>query len=114
MIFFHRVGASRPVAGLLGTIAKGFAGSPAAMPSVVASSVVRSFCDIDTSGQKRSTGSLGKTTAKMKTAGTFLNPGWDFVGDSENATEDIWSILEGSGLSPTAVETGRRRLGGGP
>ncbi len=92
-----RVGASRAVGGLVGTIARGSAGSPAALSSVVASSVVRSFWDIDTSGQRRSTGGLGKTTAKMRTASTFLNAGWDFVGESENGTEDIWWILEGQG-----------------
>ena len=31
----------------------------------------------------------------MQTAITFINTGWDFVGETENGTEDIWWILEG-------------------
>jgi len=31
----------------------------------------------------------------MQTAGTFLEAGWDFVGETTNGTEDIWWILEG-------------------
>jgi hypothetical protein len=31
----------------------------------------------------------------MQTASTFLNAGWDFVGEMANGTEDIWWILEG-------------------
>jgi hypothetical protein len=37
----------------------------------------------------------GKTTAEMQTASTFLEAGWDFVGETENGTDDIWWILEG-------------------
>jgi hypothetical protein len=28
-------------------------------------------------------------------ASTFLDAGWDFVGETANGTEDIWWILEG-------------------
>ena len=31
----------------------------------------------------------------MQAASTFLEAGWDFVGETENGTEDIWWILEG-------------------
>jgi hypothetical protein len=31
----------------------------------------------------------------MQTAKTFLDAGWDFVGETANGTEDIWWILEG-------------------
>jgi len=31
----------------------------------------------------------------MQNAATFLNAGWDFVGESENGTDDIWMICEG-------------------
>jgi hypothetical protein len=37
----------------------------------------------------------GKTTAQMRTANTFLDAGWDFVGETANGTEDIWRISEG-------------------
>jgi len=53
------------------------------------------FWDIETSGLTTSYGGEGKTTAEMQTAGTFLNAGWDFIEETVNGTEDIWSILEG-------------------
>ncbi len=37
----------------------------------------------------------GKTTAEMQTPTTYLDAGWDFVGETTNGTEDIWWILEG-------------------
>ncbi|MFH1883693.1 MAG: GLUG motif-containing protein [Planctomycetota bacterium] len=58
--------------------------------------VTDSFWDIQTSGQTTSAGGIGKTTTEMQTAGTFLDAGWDFVGESANGTEDIWSICEGT------------------
>ncbi len=54
-----------------------------------------SFWDIETSGQISSSGGIGKTTAEMQTAATFLNAGWDFAGEVTNGTEDIWTICEG-------------------
>ena len=68
--------------------------------------VISSFWDIETSGQSEMCGSKGtsaigcdnahgKTTVEMKTMSTFTDPGWDFVGESANGTEDIWWILEG-------------------
>ena len=53
------------------------------------------FWDMETSGQSSSDGGTGKTTAEMQTASTFLETGWDFVGEMENGTEDIWWINEG-------------------
>jgi len=57
--------------------------------------VTACFWDIETSGQTMSAGGTGKTTAKMQTAKTFLDAGWDFVDETANGTEDIWWILEG-------------------
>jgi len=57
--------------------------------------VTACFWDIQTSGQATSVGGTGKTTAEMQTASTFLEAGWDFVGETENGTEDIWWINEG-------------------
>jgi hypothetical protein len=34
---------------------------------------------------------------EMKRESTFLDAGWDFDGESENGTEDIWSICDGLG-----------------
>jgi hypothetical protein len=53
------------------------------------------FWDIETSGQATSLFGIGKSTAEMQTAKTFLDAGWDFVDETENGTEDIWWILEG-------------------
>jgi hypothetical protein len=57
--------------------------------------VISSFWDIETSGQTSSAGGTDKTTAEMKTPTTFLDARWDFVGESENGTENIWTICEG-------------------
>ncbi len=53
------------------------------------------FWDTETGGLTKSYGGEGKTTAEMQMADTFLNAGWDFTGETENGTEDIWWILEG-------------------
>jgi hypothetical protein len=54
-----------------------------------------SFWDIETSERSMSAVGIGKTTAEMQTASTFLEAGWDFVDEIENGTEDIWWIDEG-------------------
>jgi hypothetical protein len=69
------------VGGLVGTNADGL--------------ITSSFWDKETSGQSSSSGGTGKTTAEMQTTSTFLDAGWDFVGETESGTEDIWWILEG-------------------
>jgi len=58
--------------------------------------VTACFWDTQTSGQIISAGGTGKTTAEMQTAKTFLDAGWDFVGETKSGTEDIWWILEGN------------------
>jgi hypothetical protein len=57
--------------------------------------VIQCFWDTQTSGADWSAGGTGKTTAEMQTAKTFLDAGWDFVGETANGTEDIWKIAEG-------------------
>jgi len=57
--------------------------------------VLRSFWDMQASGQAESAGGTGKTTAEMQMAKTFLDAGWDFVGETANGSEDIWKIVEG-------------------
>jgi hypothetical protein len=73
------------VAGLLGMGAGGTSGDP----------VTGCFWDIQTSGRTWSAGGTAKTTTEMQTAQTFLDAGWDFVGESNNGTEDVWWIDEG-------------------
>jgi hypothetical protein len=57
--------------------------------------IEHSFWDTETSGQTESAGGEGKTTDEMQTAATFLDAGWDFVGETANGSEDIWWIDEG-------------------
>jgi hypothetical protein len=57
--------------------------------------VIQCFWDIQTSHQTVSASGTGKTTPEMQTVSTFLNAGWDFVGETANGTEDIWWIHEG-------------------
>jgi hypothetical protein len=57
--------------------------------------ITNSFWDKEISGQTTSAGGVGLTTVEMQMAGTFLDAGWDFVGETDNGTEDIWWILEG-------------------
>jgi len=59
------------------------------------SRILSSFWDTHISGQHKSAGGMGKTTAQMQTAATFLAAGWDFVGETANGTDDVWWILEG-------------------
>jgi len=75
---------SRPVAGLVGG-------------SVGYATADLCFWDTQTSGQGASSGGVGKTTSEMQTAKTFLDAGWDFVGETANGTDDIWKIAEGLG-----------------
>jgi len=54
-----------------------------------------SFWNVEASGQASSAGGMGLTTGQMMTAGPFLAAGWDFVGEAENGTDEIWWIDEG-------------------
>jgi len=56
--------------------------------------VIDCFWDIETSGQTTSDGGTGKTTVEMKTLSTFTSAGWDFVNETVNGTNDIWTINE--------------------
>jgi hypothetical protein len=81
------------VGGLVGkwsyTVPRG--GTPPTIPPVF-----NSFWDINTSGQTKSAGGLGKYTPKMQTRNTFTDEGkWDFIGETENGPNDVWWILEG-------------------
>jgi hypothetical protein len=58
-------------------------------------SAENSFWDIEASGLADSAGGTGLTTAEMQMANTFSEAGWDFVGETENGTEEVWWIDEG-------------------
>lgn len=53
------------------------------------------FWDTKTLGQTPDDVGTGKTTAEMQMSKTFLDSGWDFVGETTNGTEEIWWIDEG-------------------
>ncbi len=53
-----------------------------------------SFWDINVSGQKTSAGGIGLPTAKLQDSETYLNAGWDMVGETSNGAADIWTIIE--------------------
>ncbi|MBN2588593.1 MAG: hypothetical protein JXA96_01930, partial [Sedimentisphaerales bacterium] len=40
-------------------------------------------------------GVIGKTTIEMYDPNTFLDAGWDFIGETINGPNDVWWILEG-------------------
>jgi hypothetical protein len=57
--------------------------------------VISSFWDMQTSGQSTSAAGVDKSTDQMRHIQTYLDSGWDFVGETANGTEDIWWIDEG-------------------
>jgi hypothetical protein len=61
------------------------------------------FWDIEASGASHSDGGIGLTTAQMQDIQTYLDAGWDMVGERENGTTDIWRIPEDGGYPELAV-----------
>ncbi len=57
--------------------------------------VYDSFWDVNTSGDPNSSGGTGLTTPQMQMRNTFTNAGWDFVNETANGPNDIWTINEG-------------------
>jgi len=79
------------VGGLVGTL--GFGGV-----------VNQSFWDTETSGQAASDGGIGMSTTEMQMVMVFLEAGWEFVGESANGTEAIWTMVDGEGYPRLAWE----------
>ena len=57
--------------------------------------IVSCFWDVESSGLSVSEGGVGLTTYEMTYANSFLDAGWDFVGETINGPNDIWTIKEG-------------------
>lgn len=57
-------------------------------------SILNCFWDVQTSRAVNSGGGIGITTTLMQNLNTFLNVGWDFVGEIDNKTDDIWWMPE--------------------
>lgn len=68
--------------------------------------VTASFWDIETSGQQTSDGGTGLTTARMQDIRTYLDAGWDWIGEIENGTSEIWQMPEGGGYPVLAIFNG--------
>ncbi len=48
------------------------------------------FWDVQTSHQNNSTGGTGLSTEQMQDMQTYLDAGWDFTGEEQNGTDDLW------------------------
>jgi formylglycine-generating enzyme required for sulfatase activity len=70
------------------------------------SDIHSSFWNVETSGVSESSGGTGKTTSEMQTASTFLEAGWDFVGETLNGPNDIWKMWDGYDYPRLAWEPG--------
>jgi hypothetical protein len=57
--------------------------------------VENSFWDIQTSGTEQSPAGTGLSTSEMKTSRVFTNAGWDFIDETNNGIELLWSIRAG-------------------
>jgi len=56
------------------------------------SDVENSFWNTEIDGLLTSRGGTGLTTAALQAQTTFTDAGWDFVGEDENGSEDIWRL----------------------
>ncbi len=57
--------------------------------------IFASFVQTEAIGKSKRNDAPALTMAEMMTAALFLEAGWDFAGEEENGTEDIWWIDEG-------------------
>jgi hypothetical protein len=55
------------------------------------------FWDTQTSELSVSAAGTGLPTSDMQKAATYIQAGWDFVGETKNGAGDIWCIEEGKG-----------------
>ena len=58
-------------------------------------SVTGCFWDVETSGLTASDGGVGLSSVEMRDIDTFLDVGWDFVGETDNGVDDVWWINGG-------------------
>jgi hypothetical protein len=67
---------------------------------------VQCFWDIQTSGQAHSAAGAGRTTSQMQDIQTYLDAGWDFVGETANGTHEIWQMPQSGGYPVLAIQNG--------
>ncbi len=70
-------------------------GTTGGLVSANLGTVYACFWNVETSGQSVSSGGTGLTTPEMRRGKTFVDAGWDFVGETANGTADLWWIDEG-------------------
>ncbi|NQV36189.1 MAG: hypothetical protein HQ515_26085, partial [Phycisphaeraceae bacterium] len=70
--------------------------------------IFSSFWDIETSGISSGEGGTGLSTVLMQNEQTYLQAGWDFVGEPENGLTDIWIIPESGGYPELSIFYGTR------
>jgi hypothetical protein len=58
--------------------------------------IENSFWDIEVGGPDNGFGTP-LTTAQMQNPNTFLDAGWDFVGETQNGLSDVWAEPDGGG-----------------
>ena len=74
----------------------------AGLVGINSGSITSSFWDVEASGMVDGVGSeepdpngvTGKATAEMQMLSTFVDAGWDFVGESINGANDVWRMCE--------------------
>ncbi len=63
------------------------------------------FWNVETTGTGVSGGGTGLLTTQMQDAATYLAAGWDWVGERENGTGDLWFIPEDGGYPLLTVHS---------
>lgn len=86
------VSGSNNVGGLIGINDRGY--------------VSGSFWDTQTTQQQTSDGGMPRTTAEMQDPNTFIDYGWDFVGEYENGPNDDWAEPIGGGYPVLSWQLG--------
>ena len=66
--------------------------------------IVNCFWDVEMANQP--TGIGAKTTAEMQDIQTYLNAGWDFVGEVDNGTSEVWQMPPQGGYPMLAKFSG--------
>jgi alpha-tubulin suppressor-like RCC1 family protein len=87
------------VGGLIGNPGDGGVFVPGCCRWMGVSAIVDCFWDVEMTDQTNSAWGVGagKTTAKMQDIQTYLVAGWDFVGEVENGTSEVWQMPQEGG-----------------
>lgn len=68
--------------------------------------VTACFWDLETSGHSTSAAGTGLITSQMCEAGTYRDAGWDWAGETDNGTSDIWQEPPAGGYPVLATFNG--------